>query len=206
MPSKLYITAFLLIANCLLAEAKDILKDFQPEFGREYIVRLTNGDIISGEYDSFISDPEDGDAIKLRTDIGTALIYSDQIVEINIEEDYYRHKHRVFVLPTAEPISNDHFIGDFELLFLYCGIGIGDWVSITAGRSVLPSIPAKHQISDINLKTTLMNSYFGDANRKISLALGANIAFLNHNNKIMHLYGTGTMRLSRDQHNSIHLR
>ena len=100
---------------------------------------------------------EEGEGIKFSTEIGTATIYEDQILEIKKVKNYYRQDHRIYLLPTANPIGNNHFIGNFELLMFYAGAGISDIVSITAGRTFMPSIRSDQQLSVANAKVTLLN-------------------------------------------------
>lgn len=190
----IYLLVFtsLVFSTELRAEITDNL-----QYDVQYIVRLQNGDIISGVFDSYVSDPEDGDGIQLRTEVGTAVIYNYQIVEIGEKNNYYRHNHRIYILPTAEPIKNNHYIGNFELMMLYFGAGFGDIVSISGGRSIIPGVPGRHQISTLNLKATLYSSYFGSVNRTLGFALGGNMAFINDRNRFLHLYGVGTLKLSR---------
>ena len=68
------------------------------------------GELLIGTVVDIVSDEKEGKGIKLKTAIGTATIYESQIVEITALDDLYRHAHRVFLLPTAEPIKGNHFI------------------------------------------------------------------------------------------------
>jgi hypothetical protein len=177
--------------------AGDILKGILPNSESLLVLRLKNGDIVSGYVIEMINSPDDGEGVKLKTVLGTATIFAKEIIEIHEEHEYYRHKHRVFLLPTAEPIENDHFIGNFEMLFLYGGFGILDWVSVTAGRSLIPGIRSSEQISVVNAKVTLLEEEFPDVARSLSLAIGTNYTFINSNNRLVHYYGVATAALSR---------
>ncbi len=192
---KLIILLLLLGVRAFAAEG--VLKYIAPSDEIRYIIRLTNGDVISGYVTESVSDPDEGEGIRFKTEIGTAIIYEDQIVEIVPFTSWYRHDHRVYLLPTAEPIRNNHFIGSFEVLFAYMGVGIGNFLSINAGTSFIPSIPGKQQIQSANVKATVLTTYFESINKKLTLALGGNIAFLNHNNKLLHLYGVGSFAFSK---------
>ena len=144
-----------------------------------------------------VNDPTDGEGIKLQTVIGNAIIFANQIADIYTKDENYRHDHSIYLLPSAKPIGNNYFIGIYELTFLYAGGGIGDWLSITAGHSFLPAITSSQQISTLDVKFSLVTLNFEDVARKLTLALGGNLAFINSNNRFIHFYGVGTVELSR---------
>lgn len=181
-----------------LSFAESVFDDVQLGDDVEYVVRLQNGDVLSGSVVRFVSDAQEGEGIKLKTSIGTATIYANQIIDMYERRERYRHGHRIFVMPTAAPIGNDHFIGDFELLVLYGGVGIGDIVSITAGRSVIPTVQASDQFSVVNAKATLLQSASdNDLYGGISVAVGGNLAYLNADNPMSHIYGVATFTKKR---------
>lgn len=188
---------FLLVFPLSAIAGDNILDGILPNKNIKYIIELKNGDILSGYVVEMVSDPEEGDGIKFSTELGNATIYEDQIANIQPEQIFYRHNHRIFLLPTAEPIENNHFIGNFELLFFYAGVGISDIVSITAGRSFIPNIRSDQQLSVINTKISLLETPIDGKNTKLSFALGANLGFINHNNRMLHYYGVGTLTLNR---------
>jgi hypothetical protein len=184
-----------LLSSYLYAD-EGILKNILPDRNKIYIIRLNNGDILSGYVVEAVSNSDEGDGIKFSTEIGTATIYEEQILEIREIENYYRHDHRIFLLPTANPIQNNHFIGNFELLLFYAGAGIGDMVSITAGRTFIPNIRSDQQITIGDIKVTLLNMDL-NSNEKFTFALGSNLGFVNDDNRLLHFYGVGTLNLSR---------
>lgn len=157
----------------------------------EYVLRLTNGDILTGkivEIDEDGSDP----FIRFKSPIGTAIIYRSQIVEIRFKEEYYRHNHRVFLMPTAEPIGNNHFVGLFELFFGYAGVGIADVGSITLGRTVIPGIPASDQLTLYNAKATVYTLPNDNAKGALHFAIGGNIATIGEET-LSNVYGVATL-------------
>ncbi len=160
----------------------------------QVIVRLNNGDVFSCELLNY--EVEDGKVTKLEvaTAIGKTKIFADEIAEIMHYQDYNRHSHRIYILPTAEPISGNHFIGNYEILFFYFGFGVSDYLSITAGRSVIPSIRSQEQISVVNAKATLFQQYWESMEGNMSIALGGNYALVNSNNVISHLYSAVSFR------------
>jgi hypothetical protein len=190
----------LLIALCSTTAfaIEDLPDEITPGDDILYMIRLQNGDIITGYVIEYINDKDKGEGIKFETEVGIAKIYYTQIVEITTLEDSYRHNHRIFLAPTADPISDNHFAGMFEILFFYAGFGISDYVSFTAGTTIIPGIPAGDQISNFNLKLSLISFDFeDDLAKNISFSLGGNLLFLNHNNKMSHVYGVGTLKLSK---------
>ena len=184
------------VFSCSL-KANKLTNEIIPNKQVKYIIKLTNGDIISGYIVEMVSDPEEGDGIKFSTELGTATIYDDEIEVINPEINYYRHNSRVYLLPTAEPIKNNHFIGNFELLFFYVGIGISDFVSITAVRSLIPNIRSDQQFSVINTKFTVYEMQLNSLTKKLSFAVGGNLTFINSRNRFIHFYGVSTLTLNR---------
>jgi hypothetical protein len=193
----IYFLVILLLSSLSAHADEGILKDFKPEKDVKYIIELNNGDIFSGTYSEMVNSPDDGQGIKLKTELGTATIYESQIKYIKTERDFYRHNHRVFLMPTAEPIGNNHFAGNFELLMLYGGFGIGDIVSVTAGRTLVPSIRSDQQLSVIDTKISIMDMPLSAPAYKISFAVGANLAWINSANRLVHIYGVGTVALQR---------
>lgn len=168
--------------------------DFQDELtsGKNYVLRLKNGDIITGEIVSFVEDKEEGKGIKFETEFGIATIYFYQIAEIKPIESYYRQSHKYFLLPTAIGIGNDHFVGAMELFFFYGGFGITDYFSLIAGRSFLPTLYSNQQLTLLNVKGSLPKLALEDVVREIHFAFGGNLAFANNNNRFVHLYGVVT--------------
>lgn len=165
----------------------------------ECVIRLKNGDIITGVITEVFTSENEGTGIKILTELGKATIYNNQIADIRFKDEFYRHNHRIFLLPTANPIKNNHFVGSFELLFLYFGAGISDFFSITAGRTIVPQVSSSQQISLINAKFTFFTMEFDSIARMVSLAIGGNLGFANHNNRFQHLYLVSTVKLFKTE-------
>lgn len=172
---------------------ESILDGFYPNSEVEYVLRFKNGDLLTGYIVENINHPEEGEGIRFETSIGIATIYTNQLLEIFYKSEYYRHQHRIFLLPTADPIGDDFFIGAFEMLFFYGGAGIGDWLSFTAGRSVVPFLPSSQQLSVGNIKLSYSNFPIDTSGLTFSMAAGLNVGFLNHNNRMVHYYGVSTI-------------
>lgn len=187
---------FLVITASLCARTFS-LEGYGSHIGQKYYLRLVNGDILSGVLVDVFDDEEQGEAIKIKTAVGTATVYASQIAELTLMEKVYPHSHRVFIMPTADPISSNHFVGLYELFLLYGGAGIADIVSITAGRTIIPTIPSSDQVSLVNVKATLYREDNATMPGHISFALGANLAWLNAPNQLLNLYGVGTFTGAR---------
>ncbi len=164
-----------------------------------YIVRLTNGDLISGPV-TLIDSDSDGTYIRINAVIGRAKIYAKEIDWIGSMDDHYRHRHRGFIMPTAQPIRSDHFASLIEGVFPYIGFGISEYISITAGRTLIPGIPWSDQVSAINGKLTLAKSEAGLVEDGWQYyALGINVGWLNDVNFMGHIYGVATWTGKRTQ-------
>lgn len=186
----LFISIFFLNTEILQAQYVEF-DELQESEVTEYILRLTNGDILTGKIVE-ITDDEGEPFLKLKSSIGTATIYQNQIVEIRLKEEYYRHNHRVFLMPTAEPIGDNHFVGLFELFFGYAGVGIADVGSITVGRTLIPGIPASDQLTLYNAKATVYTLPNEDKKGALHFAIGGNLATIGKE-AISNIYGVATL-------------
>lgn len=196
---KLLLVLVFEILNFIVLFNSAIAKDIEPHHLDKYkftqvIIRLNNGDVFSCEILNY--EIEDGKVSKIEvaTAIGKTKIFTDEIIEIMHYQDYNRHSHRIFILPTAEPISDNHFVGNFEILFFYLGFGISDYVSISAGRSIIPSIRSQEQVSVINAKATLYQQYWESMEGNMSIAIGYNHSLVNSSNTISHAYSAVSFR------------
>ncbi len=190
------ISLFLAVFTPLIAE-KSVIDGLQRGEDIGYVVRLKNGDVFSGHFIEYISDSEEGEGIKLETELGVAIIYAKQIEEIEPDDGYYKHQHRIYLMPTAEPIDGDHFAGFTELLMFYAGGSITKYFSFTMGRTIIPGIASKEQFSTIGGKVSFFSLDFEKGAESMSLAVGGQLSFINHNNRFMHYYGAATVDFGR---------
>lgn len=189
-----------------------ILKDIQPGSDIEYRVRLINGDMITGKILELLTKEEVAkelqptekatnktadEAIRLENALGILTIFAAEIVEIIPRSASYRHNHRLYIMPTAEPISGNAFLGVWQLLLGYAGVGITDYVSITGGRSLIPSIQPSEQATLVNLKITPFATPIDESGTRIFTCVGGNLALLNENNIVGHIYAGATFKGSR---------
>lgn len=190
-----FLILFIIIPS--LANSEGVIDNITPSKDIEYIIRLNNGDIINGFITEIVNDVKHGKGIKLKKDFGIVTLFETEIKEITLKNEYYRHNHRAYILPTALPIGKNHFISNFELMFLYAGFGIGDFLSVTMGRSFIPGIKSDEQIMVFNSKLTLFTESFDTIGRELTLGLGVNLAFINIENQFLHIYGVGTVRFAK---------
>lgn len=189
---KYFAVLFFVVFSFISTLAAELPRDLKLGEDYTYVIRMKNGDMMTGSIVEFKNSPERGEGFRFQMQIGTATIYADQIQEINLKEENYRHDSRVFLLPTAKAIKNNHYIGSFELLFFNAGIGITDYVSIMIGRSLLPYIDGRDQITNFDAKITFYDQQFEDYDGGLALAVGSNLAFINDNNRLIHAYGVAT--------------
>ena len=195
--AKLLVVLFAMLSLNSIASAADKLNGLTIA-SQVYYIRFVSGDVVSGTVLEYIHSDEFGDGIRFSTELGTARVFESQVLEILPDYEFYKHSHRVFLLPTAEPIGRNHFIGSFELLFLYGGFGVGDVLSVTAGRSIVPAIRSDEQINELNAKLTFLSVATEDStDNRIVMAAGANYATLNSDNKLLYFYGVATAKLSK---------
>jgi len=162
----------------------------------KYLIKLKSGDVISG----YITD-KNQDSIdkffRFEMLLGTPKIYFSEISTIRYYTEIYKHQHRIFLMPTAEPISPDPFIGNIEGMFFYGGFGISQYFSMTAGRSVIPFLYDKQQISLFNIKSSLYTIDYDSLGGHFSVAVGYNRTWINDNNIIEHLYAATSFKLKK---------
>lgn len=102
-----------------------------------------------------------------------AKIFEWQVLELVLVDDAYRQSNRVFFLPTAEPISKNHYVGNTELFVWTAGIGFWDYVSVNMMRSTLPWIESRYQFSQLNVKASIYRQEYETMKGHMNLAAGA---------------------------------
>ena len=167
-------------------------ENVEPDPDKLYHVRLLSGDILIG---SVVEISEDGDEVRLRTSIGIATIFVSQIAEFIPRDEVYPHSHRLFYMPTSEPVGNNLYVGLYELLMPYAGVGIADLFSFTGGRTMVPGINPQEQASVFNLKITVSRPT--GKQEGVSYACGLNMSWLNAPNDMGHAYSTATWNTGR---------
>jgi hypothetical protein len=155
-----------------------------------YIVQMRTGDSFRGNLVGH-SDT----TVTVSTEFGRVTL-DKRLVEqfIPLDGPYRRRAHH-FLMPTASPSGPGGFISNYELGFYYGGFGLGYGATITAGATLVPGIPLKHQLFHAGAKFTL------ERNADYELALGAAYTFFTTDYPYGHIYGvatfpTGTARYS----------
>ena len=175
-----------------LGIGNEVLDALEYDTDAEYYVRLINGDVVTGQIVEITSDSS-GSFLRIATSFGRARLYAREIAWIGTRESSYRARHRGILLPTAQPIGNDHYLALVEGVMPTIGVGIGSVLSITAGRTVVPGIGWSNQFSTVNVKGTVYEGSNGLVEQgKQVYALGVNGAWVNDVNFIGHLYGVAT--------------
>ena len=181
-----------------------------------YIIKLNNGDIISGNIVATITSVDEVNKILnqntnikeqtetfipfliIKTFGEEIFIYEDEIMDISIrtntDNTFTSQNHSLFLMPTANPISNNHFIGSYELFFILGGVGIFDYLSIIGGHSFIPfSDNPEQQISLINAKFSFPAMKLNyDSPTYLTFALAYNYGQVTKSNKMHHIYGVAT--------------
>ncbi|MBS1538096.1 MAG: hypothetical protein JST20_10160 [Bacteroidetes bacterium] len=187
----------ILLSNSVFAEEPiTVFKDTKIVENKKYYLRLVNGDILTGEIVEIFIDEKEGEAIKIKTEIGTATIYGKQVAAFRLLDESYRQTNRIFLMPTAEPIGNNHFIGAFEGVFLYAGVG-WEWLSVTAGRTFVPTVSGSEQFSLLTAKASVYHADNENTVGGVTIGLGGSLAFLNARNQIQNIFANATFTMTR---------
>lgn len=163
----------------------------------KYIFRLKTGDELNGFVTENGEKDEYGKYLKLQTTLGIPKIYYAEIDGIQEYNNIYKNDHRVFLMPTAEPIAGAPFVGNYEAFLFYGGFGITQYFSLSLGRTAIPVLYPGQQFSLINVKSTFLTVPFDSIDGHLSLALGGNVSFLNNDNRLIHIYTAATLRFKR---------
>jgi len=185
----------LVIVSCitvLSADDKFPLENFDPDPELIYYVRTINGDVLSG-LTTQVKEDGRGNYIELTTINGRIRIYEENIAWIGLYIDSYRADSRGLLIPNAEPIGNDSYIGITEAVMPTVGIGYTPYLNVVAGRTIIPGIGAENQFSLVNIKSTLYEAENGLVEGgKQFYAVGFNASWVGDVNFIGHVYGAAT--------------
>jgi hypothetical protein len=100
---------------------------------------------------------------------------------IDSVRDGYRH----FVMPTGKPVDGG-YLGFWELAFLQAGYGFGDFISLSGGFTVMPTVAFRSQIGFAQSKLTFFDEL------GLSLSAGLNFLRLTSDNTFIHGFGVLT--------------
>ena len=195
----------LCIAGPTFAFAIDdaVLQEMEIDTEIEYYIRLANGDVVTG-YLSAVTTDKQGARVLMKTSVATISIYAADIAWIGTREQAHRARNRGFVVPTAEPIGRDFYIGVTSAAIPTVGFGLFDIGSVVLARSFIPGLSMREQLSLVNLKATVYEGENGlvETGRQF-YAVGINGTWLNDVNFIGHLYGVATFTGTRSRVSSV---
>lgn len=99
--------------------------------------------------------------------------------------------HRHFIMPTGKSMQGG-FLGVWELAFFQAGYGFGNFLSVSGGMTIMPTVALKSQFGFLQAKATLADE------GGISFAAGGNLLFLTHAHVYTHGFVTGTAEMKDD--------
>lgn len=114
--------------------------------------------------------------------LATALVSN---VATSAPLDSVRDGYRHFIMPTGKPIEGG-YVGFWELAFMQAGVGFEDFLSITGGFTIMPTVAFRSQIGFTQAKLT----FFDD--QGLSLSAGLNFLRLTSENTFLHGFGVLT--------------
>lgn len=199
----MYIVAGFLIATSAWAIDDAELEAMEIEPGVEYYIRLTSGDVLTGLLAEIAID-EKGARAQIVTSVANITVYASDIAWIGTREQAHRSRNRGFIVPTAEAIGRDFYIGVIEAAIPTIGFGLFDVGSVVLARSFIPGLTMRDQLSLVNLKATVYEGENGlvESGRQF-YAVGINGTWLGDVNFIGHLYGVGTFTGTRSRVSSV---
>jgi hypothetical protein len=162
----------LILTTSALAQDRDSLR---------YIVQMKSGDSFRGN----LVDRTDS-TVTVVTEFGRVRIAKSLIDEFIPLEGPYRERPLHFLMPSASPAGPGAFVSSYELGFWYAGIGLGYGATITAGATLVPSIPLGQQLYHAGAKFTI------ERNPEFELAVGAAYTFITTDHPYGHIYAVGT--------------
>ncbi len=101
--------------------------------------------------------------------------------------DEYRH----FIMPTAKPISGG-YVGFWELAFLQAGYGFGDFLSISGGITLMPTVSTRSQFAYLQAKATLADE------NGVSFAVGGNLLRMTSEHLYLHAFLEATAEMQNE--------
>lgn len=204
-PLSSYVTKIITVLFCLLITTSawaiddEVLENLEIDPEVEYYIRLTNGDVVTGLLSTVSTDGK-GARVQMQTSVANITIYASDIAWIGTREQSNRARNRGFVVPTAEPIGRDLYVGVISAAIPTVGFGLFDFGSVVLARSFIPGLSMREQFSLVNLKATVHEAENGlvEGGRQY-YAVGINGAWINDVNFIGHLYGVATFTGTRSR-------
>jgi hypothetical protein len=168
----LFWAILLILTSSAVAQERDSL---------HYIVQMKSGDSFRGNLVAHTDT-----TVTIVTEFGRVSIDKRLVASFIPLDGPYRRRAHHFLMPSASPNGPGGFISNYELGFYYAGFGLGNGATITAGATIVPGIPLKHQLYHAGAKFTIERS------EEYELALGAAYTFLTTDHPYGHVYAVGT--------------
>lgn len=150
----------------------------------EYIVVMKSGDSFRGNVVG-----SNDTALAIQTEFNRIVVPKTYIQEFIPVDGPYIKRPQHFLMPTASPNGPGGFISNYELGFLYGGVGFGYGATITAGMTIVPGFSLSSQLFHANAKFTVERSPTAE------VALGATYTFITTRESFAHLYAVTTTPL-----------
>ncbi|HYM20156.1 MAG TPA: hypothetical protein VEW28_04030 [Candidatus Kapabacteria bacterium] len=117
----------------------------------------------------------------------TSTAFSQSKDSLTAPIDDYRH----FIMPSAKPITNG-YIGFWELAFLQGGFGVSDFLSVSGGVTIMPTVSFKSQFAFLQAKATLAQE------EGVSFAVGANLLRMTSEHFYLHPFLEATIEMQNE--------
>lgn len=181
---------------CIFAALFAVLRSgeiqcFAQQRQLDYVVSLKNGDVLTGKLlqDKNPVDEKHTASLAIQTRVGVVTIATTDILSLIPQFFFYRQSHHTCLLPTAFPISDNHYLGSYELVGMETGVGIGNIVSINGSGVLLPSVASVPL--HLHIKATLFAAV-DEGGTGVGAAIGGNFLRLTPEHSMLHLYSVAT--------------
>jgi hypothetical protein len=119
--------------------------------------------------------------------VGLTLFFSSARSQNPPPPDAYRH----FIMPTGKVLQGG-YLGVWELAFLQAGYGFGDFLTVSGGMTIMPTVALKSQFAFLQAKATLADE------GGIAFAAGLNLLSLTHAHTFSYGFVSGTAEMEND--------
>jgi hypothetical protein len=94
-------------------------------------------------------------------------------------------------MPTGKPLEGG-YLGVWELAFLQAGYGFGDFLTVSGGMTIMPTVALRSQFAFLQAKATLADQ------GGIAFAAGLNLLSMTHQHFYTHGFVSGTAEMQDD--------
>lgn len=157
-----------------------------------YIVLMKSGDSFRGNLLAHTDT-----TVTIRTEFGRVTVRKALVDRFIPLDGPYGRRPLHFLMPSASPTGPGVFLSNYELGFWYLGVGLGNGATITAGATLVPGIPLKHQVYHAGAKITV------DRNEEYELAFGAAYTFITTAHSYGHVYGVATFPVGNARYSAM---